>query len=102
MANWLSKVWGKIKSGASKVKSWVVDKWDKTPSLIKYTFTPYAIYKGTKAVSNGVKKYIDNKKLQSEQQQDNSIRGIATKEYGGVPVWLWGVVGVGAGFLILK
>ena len=102
MANWLSKIWSKIKSGTRKAKEWVVDKWNKTPGAVKYVFTPYAIYRGTKAVSGAVKTYIDKRKLQNKGQQDNSIRGIATKEYGGVPVWLWGVFGVGAGFLILK
>lgn len=102
MANWLSKVWGKIKSGTKKVKDWVVDKWNKMPEPVKYTFTPYMIYKGTKTVTEGVKKYIDNRQLQNKGAQDNSIRGIATKEYGGVPVWLWAVAVVSAGFLILK
>lgn len=99
MANWLSKVWGKIKSGARKAKEWVVDKWKRTPETVKYVFAPfYALHKGSQAV----KKYVQNKRLEKRGEQDNSIRGIATKEYGGVPVWLWGVVGVGAGFLILK
>ena len=102
MGNNLSKIWSKIKSGAKKAKDWVVDKWNKTPETVKYIFSPYMAYKTAEVVTNGVKTYIEKKQLQNKGVQDNSIRGIAIKEYGGVPVWVLAIAGIGAGILIFK